>query len=306
MKKIDRKISLIIFVVVIILVTALRFYQWSSAIDLDTGFFKGSTATEMAMIISVVVGTVLFAIPVLFGASKPKKEGDVSAFDADSKLTAKRTSVVFASISMMICLFIIWDLVSNFTGIAGFGALKYILLILELCSAVVFGITAVMQYINKPFLEGLGFSYLIPTMWFALRAAQLFKNSTALTSNSQNLIKMMFLLSAILFFVYFARYRAGFSKRRTKETILITGMLTAVFSITMVVPLFVFGGSIAFEYSNDLLGCDLCVGAFAICTIVRFFGKDYKKIDDENEAEIENSSDFNTDESFVDETDTNQ
>lgn len=305
MKKLDRKISLVIFALMILAVLGLRFYQWQNSVDLDTGFFKSGSMSETVVAICVAVGTILFAIPLYFGSSKVA-EGKISAFDADNLMQSRRPSVVLASLSLMIGLFTAWDIYQNISAIKAFTVLRYILFGLEIISVIVFLVLAVNQYLQKQFPEMLGFMFLVPTMWSAFRAAQLFKNSVALTSNSQNLLKMMYLLSTILFFVYFARYRAGLSKKRTKQIMLVSAMLTAVLGIAMVVPLFVYDKSIGFEYSSDLLYCDLSISLFAAWTILCDFGKDYNDVAPIIQNEIVNTPNFIGQETTDDETPSEQ
>lgn len=291
MKKIDRKASLVIFAVLTLLILALRFLQWHSAIDIDTGFFKSGNMSEIIIAVCVLVGAILFAVPIYFGSSKAP-EGKISAFEADSVMQSKRPSIVLASLSLMIGLFIGWDIYQNIGNIRAFTAIRYVLFALEIVSAIVFLILAFNQYFSKRFSEMLGYMFLVPTMWSAFRAAQLFKNSNALTANSQNLLKMMYILCTILFFVYFARFKAGLSKKRTKEIMLISAMLTAVLGISMVVPIFVYGKSIGFEYSSDLLYCDLCISLFAAWVVLLNFGKDYNGVAELNRLETVNTPIF--------------
>ena len=304
MKKIDKKVSLIVFAVLALSVLGLRFFQWQSAIDIDTGFFKSGSISEIVVTICVIIGTVLFAIPIYFGGSKVK-EGKISAFDADSKMQSRRPSIVLASLSLMIALFIVLDLYQSLKNIGSFTVLRYILFALEVISAIIFLVLAFSQYTFKPFSETLGYMFLVPTMWSALRAAQLFKNSTALTANSQNLLKMMYLLSTILFFVYFARYRAGLSKKRTKHIMLVSAMLTAVLGISMVVPIFVYKDTIGFDYSSDLMYCDLCISLFAAWTILCSFGKDYSNVSAINQFDTEIKPNLDEEKTSDDETQSN-
>ena len=303
MKKIDKRASLIFFAVTLIAAVFTRCVQWCTVIDSQTGFFAGSSFAKNLLTIVIIVGAAIFSLIVLFGGTTNVQEGKVSAFTADRELLIKRTSVIFASISAICGMFIIWELFVNFDAGMFDGKIKTWLFdavakALQALSGVVFIVTAYCQYTNKPISTKLGYSYLIPTMWVAIRAANLFKNTAALTSNSQNMLKMMYLLSAILFFVYTARFFAGFEKKQTRKIILITAMLTSVFGFTTIIPAYIYGSTAVFYYDASFFETDLFISIFAIGVALIFLGKDIEEepvIVEKDEEIIEEIEEITTD-----------
>ena len=283
MKFIDKKSSIFVFAITLVTAVVLRCFQWTIAIDTKTGFFIGNDVIITALTGVIILGALLISIAVLFGKSETK-EGKVTAFCADRSQVVKRTSITFASVLTICGLFILWDLVIGFSQIAFAGILKIFLLALQVLSAVVLLIAAFLQYANKPYNALMGYGFLIPTMWIAFRAAQLFKNSTVIVNNSQDLLKLLYLLSAILFFVYTARFYAGLEKRFTRQTIVITGMLTAILSFTTVIPAYIFGDTAQFAYDKSFFEVDLLIGVLAIGMMLKFFSKDYGILTEEVEV----------------------
>lgn len=281
--KFDRRIALFILIIFIPAILISRTFLWTNGIDISTGFYLDNTTVIQTVYRTIVAVAIIFVILIVFlGKSFVKKANEeelVNPYKADLQLLSSQASIFFGTLAAIMAFLLFVFSANEIFGNKNISTIKMVEYISMLSSALVFGILAVRQYLGRAINKGLGYSMLIPAIWITIRSALIFKNFIIITSKSQNLLIMLFVLSWLIFIVEFARLYSGFEKKSTRPVLVIMGIMTFIFGIAETLPVYIFmmkypNTSLPFE-SNMLL-IDFSMSLFAIGAVAQLLGPNIK------------------------------
>ena len=281
--KFDRRIALFILIIFIPAILISRTFLWTNGIDISTGFYLDNTTVIQTVYRTIVAVAIIFVILIVFlGKSFVKKANEeelVNPYKADLLLLSSQASIFFGTLAAIMAFLLFMFSANEIFGNKNISTIKMVEYISMLASALVFGILAVRQYLGRAINKGLGYSMLIPAIWITIRSALIFKNFIIITSKSQNLLTMLFVLSWLIFIVEFARLYSGFEKKSTRPVLVIMGIMTFIFGIAETLPVYIFmikypNTSLPFE-SNMLL-IDFSMSLFAIGAVAQLLGPNIK------------------------------
>lgn len=289
MKAKTGKLFLIYSAAAIIVAAVIRFFQYVSIIDFNTGFFTYGSEKAGVLIYGVLLAFGIgFAVLTVFGARKKWTAATVSSDGMGSKATI----ILGASfLGSAICKFIdamgldmstgdsFFEIVGSYTFAIALAALGLVLL----------------KSSVPPFVTGV--IMLLSALYFFGSAVSLFTEDLVIKNHSDNLILLFIYILGTLFFVASARFYSRIETKLSRPREIITGGFAFILSGTYVLSKLIalaFGG----ESVNGMSGISadaviimLVSGAFlvTICTTEQTSEIDYllPEKDEEEDGEKE-------------------
>ncbi len=257
MKEKTGKAFFIYSVIAVLIASAVRFFQYVSIMDYETGFFAGGTEA-MGMLVYIIFCVAIAGLAglIILGYKKKWTAVTVSSDGMDSRAT------IFLGISYLIAAVLkVYQLFSE-SGGAVFRTIA-------MASAVIFFAVLGLMLMKSTVPPAVtGFLNIFPTLIMFSQAIELFMGDLVIKNRSDNLILLLVYVSGTLMFASMARFYARLEAKYSRaREILVTGT-AFVFSGTHVISKLLalgFGGSAVLGMSGispDAAAIMLISGAY--------------------------------------------
>lgn len=230
----------------------IRFFQYITILDFSTGFFtNGSELAGGAVYIAFAVFGAAAVFFVLFGV----KRGWTATTASSDGLGAKSSliqGVCWLAAAVILCLGIF--------GESGFNIIYYAL------SAAVLAIIGLLLLKNTVPPQAAGTLNVIPAVLLFIKLVILFRDDMVIKNHSENLILLISYICGVLFLAASARFFARIEGKRTRARELISGVLTALFTLTHILAKLLgmlFGGAL----TEGMSGVDPTAAALAVVSL---------------------------------------
>lgn len=224
MKEKTGKPFLIYTVIAVLIAAAVRFFQYVSIMDYETGFFTGG-AEAMGMLIYIIFGVAIAGLAglIILGYKKKWTAVTVSSSGMDSKAT------IFLGISYLITAVLeVYQLFSQDGG-------SFFRTAAMVAAAGFFAAVGLMLMKSTVPPAVTGFLNIFPTLIMFSQAIELFMGDLIIKNRSDNLILLFVYVSGTLMFASMARFYARLeSKYSRAREIFVTGT-AFIFSGTYVI-----------------------------------------------------------------------
>lgn len=217
----------------LIAASVIRFFQYVSIIDFNSGFYlKGAEAPGMLIYIALAVfGAVFIAL-----AAIGKKSG-ADAYSLSSDGMGDKATIPLG----------ILYLIGAVTGLLGvFGGSELFGTVISAVSCIVFGASGLLLLNNKIPPKYVGYIQLLAAAAWFFKTAAFFGEDLIIIHHSENLIDLMGYITATLFITASARFFSRVETKHSRMREIISAGLTLLFSGTSVISkgaAILFGGS---------------------------------------------------------------
>lgn len=231
----SKTISLIVFVLMMAVAIPVRTIQLLYFIDYSTGFYVqgDQTADILSALLNIVLwaGLIVIALLLFFGQG-----------EYPETFRNRNKPLGFAAMAAGLCLLIRMGfvLVNEFPQV-GRGvldlssALQIALLVLAAVALNAYGLKLIEGQTEK---SKFGFLMLMPTFWAALTLMSSFMAHTTIANISENLFDILALSFTTIFLYTFTRVSMGYLGTMTETVLLMSGTMTAAFSLLSALPRF--------------------------------------------------------------------
>lgn len=266
MKEKTGKLFLIYTACAVIIASVIRFFQYVSVIDYETGFFlKGSE--PMGNLVYIVLAVLIAGLValVIFGNIKKWTATTVSSAGMGSRAT-----IILGSSYLVAALMKVYQL---FTAEGG-NLFRTVAMVAAALFFAAMGLL-LMKCTVPPAVSG--FLNIFPSLIMFSQAIELFMGDLVIKNRSDNLILLFIYLSATLFFAGTVRFYGRIETKTSRPREIIMAGLTFIFSGTHVISKLLalaFGGEAVQgmdAVSPDAVAAMAVSGAFlaVICTTVQ-------------------------------------
>lgn len=220
----NSKISLWVLVAGFVICLAGRIYQIVGCTDMTTGFlyFEDGIAAKLVYylpLVLVLAGAVAAAI-------FDRKSGTLAAADVSDMVDGKAAVIGFGMLITGIC--------AVYGGLEKMDATYCIPLSMYI--DFIFGaamiIVAFITLYKKEFSAGLGFSYVVGSVFFMFRGIMVFLERMVITTVPEYLIDTLIAIFAACFFMLFTKMFSGNGQKNTRAALCVVGTCTAVLSLS--------------------------------------------------------------------------
>lgn len=284
MKEKTGKPFLIYTAAAVVVASVIRFFQYVSIMDYETGFFaSGTEAMGLLVYIVFAVACAGLLALVILGTKKKWTSTTVSSAGMDSKAT------IFLGISYLAAAVLkVYDLFSSTAG-------SIFETIATVAAALFFAALGLMLMKSTVPPAVSGFLNIFPTLMMLAQAIELFMSDLVIKNRSDNLILLFVYVSATLFFAASARFYSRLEAKTTRPREILVAGFAFIFSGTHVISkllAILFGGSTVAGMSGispDAVSVMLISGTFlaVICTTAQHSEIEYIVEKKEEKTETE-------------------
>lgn len=275
--RIDKRVAIPVFVLLLIGAVFVRYQQLLHAIDYQTGFYIAGSPLADVMPYIIAGGILLIALIVLFGSARDKGTGDCTMqnpFNMELDTLSGTASLIFGVISVLLSAVLLVDIYTilstpmtkeNATSMG-----TYVNLGLMALSAIIFFRLGIIVFRRDKISRGVGYSMLIPVAWLTVRSTMSFMSFILITNVSANLLILLSVLSMLLFMTLAARFFSGNEKPSTRRMLVIAGLSASLICAISTVPRFLMlliGPSEIRVLTTVPLLEDLMLPIFAFCVV---------------------------------------
>ncbi|HKM32547.1 MAG TPA: hypothetical protein VJX95_03165 [Oscillospiraceae bacterium] len=243
--RLDRRYAMYVYWFVLVAAIVARVLQLGAVVDYQTGFYIQDGILPYALKIILISGIAVISFIIVAGSSKNVSVAGSkleSPFLADLDTLSTALSPVFSIAAMTLVFASVLNGVIEYRSLSvsgGIDAAFVIEFLLMLCSALVFLKIAVARTRESAITRSMGYSLLIPVIWYTFRSTMLFMSFIQITNISENLLTMLSSLSTLLFLIYLARFFAGIEKNNTRPMLAISGIVCSLMCAVSTLPRYI-------------------------------------------------------------------
>lgn len=243
--KLDRRFAKYIYWLLLPAALIIRVFQLLLVVDIDTGFYEAGHPLSYALSAVMVAGILLVGFTVIFGSSKNTQVGGTqmkNPFLTDLDTLAHSLGATFSVSVMTMSFALVLDAILQFFEHMAQSAVTPVFLLnfaFMLATAAVFLRIAFACMKGRPLSRAMGYSLLLPVIWYTIRSTEYFMSFIQITNISENLLLLLSSLSTLLFLVLCARFFSGYEKNNTRPMLIITGLTCSLVCAVSTVPRYV-------------------------------------------------------------------
>lgn len=220
----NSKISLWVLVAGFVICLIGRIYQIVGCTDMTSGFlyFEDGIAAKLVYylpLVLVLAGAVAAAI-------LDRKSGTLASADVSDMVDGKAAVIGFGMLITGIC--------AVYSGLEKMDATYCIPLSMYI--DFIFGagmvVVAFITLYKKEFSAGLGFSYVVGSVYFMFRGIMVFLERMVIATVPEYLIDTLIAIFAACFFMLFTKLFSGNGQKNTRAALCVVGTCTAVLSLS--------------------------------------------------------------------------
>lgn len=255
----DKKTSLIAYVLTLIAAVAARTFQLQNNMNFSTGKYIDSSIGKNYTLWALIIGFALIFLIMTFGRSKDKVVKScilVNPMRLDSDRLNKKISPVVGAVMFLMALLMAFDIflelsvvinrnkelsteanpVSSFAGISVLQWFVYITAVISILTFVSLGTNLVK---NEGFTKGNCVFLSFYAIYQLLRVFDMINRNQILGAYSEKVYIMLTAMSSAAFFLFAAKFYAGFEKKHTRFWMCIFGYAASIFAAVSTLPRYI-------------------------------------------------------------------
>lgn len=229
------RVMFALYGVALVVCGACRLYLRLFCIDVDSGFYTGGA--PFVLVFNIILAASVLAMLALSRFRLTDCEFPL----AQSGLGG---SVLPSLVCLTIVLFVLedtgWLRLLPMRGMPLEGNLRVLLCGVLGCLAALFFLATGLRGLMKISGAPNGLLALFPALWQIVLIVAKFNSYTTLTTISDNLLTVLFLVSACVFMVGYARTVCGFSRKDGRNYTIPTGLAASLFGFLLTIPNYVY------------------------------------------------------------------
>lgn len=285
--KLDKKTSMAAYAVALIAAVAARTFQLATNMNFATGKYIDMSFEKNYTVFALIIGFVLIFLTMIFGQSRDKAIKScilINPMRLRSDRLNKKIAPQTGAVMFIAAFLIIFDIFMELSSVvrknmeisteenpvfafAGIPVLKWFIYVCAVVTIITFVSSGANIMKGEGFTKGNCVFLMFFPIWKLLQIFEMFSQNQLVGVYSEKVYIMLTAMTSSVFFIFAARFFAGFEKKNTRFWMCIFGYAASIFAAVSVIPRYIMYFILDYETREGMASPDTSDIGIAVLTI---------------------------------------